>query len=74
MSTQKLGRPHVDVIWPDGEFSVVDIANNTGLSKVTVYIKIQEARKNGLIEKCGGIKTGKGCPRSVFRKVVQTAA
>jgi hypothetical protein len=62
------GRPKVNVTWPDGEFTVEQLIASTGLSKVTLYLKVKEALADKSISVTGKQPTPHGRPRVVFKK------
>ncbi len=65
---KSVGRPRVTLTWPDGKFTVEQLEATTGLSKVTLYIKVKEAVKAGLIIESGSQRVSQGRPRTLFQK------
>jgi hypothetical protein len=73
------GRPQVNIPWPDQAFTVEDLQAKTGLSKVTIYLKVKEAltgiKSDGtvlttgpILETSGKQPTSQGRPRILYRK------
>ncbi len=62
------GRPPVTVNWPEGGFTVQQLQVSTGLSKVTLYQKVNEALADHVIQEFTKEKTQQGRPRIVFKK------
>jgi predicted transcriptional regulator len=69
---KKVGRPEFLVNWPDSSFTVDSLKVLTGLSKVTLYLKVKQALKQNLIKATDKEKTPQGRPRIVFSKVQPT--
>ena len=64
----KVGRPKITIVWPEGEFTVDSLHSSTGLSKVTIYQKVDEDLKSQLIEECGKQKSNGGRPRRIYKR------
>jgi len=62
------GRPRITILWPDGEFTVESLHTLTGISKVTIYERVEEDLKSQVIEECGKQKSNGGRPRRVYKK------
>jgi hypothetical protein len=68
LKSDKIGRPPIVVQWPDGEFTVAQLVQKTGFSRVTLYSKIAEALASNTIAEFGKI-TGKGRPSLVYKRL-----
>jgi hypothetical protein len=65
----KRGRKPVEIRYPDGEFSVLDIsAHHPNLSKVSIQQKINDAVEAGKLRKTSKQRSG-GRGRQLFSKV-----
>jgi hypothetical protein len=66
--SNNIGRPSVAVVWPDGEFTISSLMEKTGLTRVTLYSKVDKALAANAIVEWGKI-TGKGRPSVVYKKL-----
>ena len=69
VSPKRRGRPEVKVSWPEGEFTVDDIAQSLSqpLTKVSIQLKINKALGIGVLQRTGKQPTKGGRPRLVYR-------
>lgn len=75
LTTKKTpGRPTVKITWPDDPFTVESLKTATGLSKVTLYLKVKAALKGGILEVGDKQPTPQGRPRILFKKVKAAVA
>lgn len=61
------GRPKATINWPSDPFTVDSLKVTTGLSKVTLYIKVKKAVEAGLLIPSSKENSGQGRPRTLFK-------
>jgi hypothetical protein len=69
--TNKVGRPSVDVIFPErGEFGIAELAqSNPKVSRVTLQLKVNQAIERQTLRRSGFRKNGKGRPAKLFTRI-----
>jgi hypothetical protein len=71
---KRRGRPAVKVEWPDGHFTVKDLAStvSTPLSNVSIQLKINTAVRSGALRVVGKSTPKAGRPRVLYSKAQST--
>ncbi len=68
-SSQKRGRPMINIQWPQGQFTFESLRTQNVLSSSSLRKKMRvELQKGGLV-KVDTLKTAFGRPRNVYEKV-----
>lgn len=70
-TNKKRGRPSINIEWPNGVFTVKDVAAVMGgkLSSVAVQLKINKNVEKGVLVKVGQTDRSGGRPGNTYRKV-----
>ena len=63
-------RTEVNIILPDGEFTLKDVANVSNLGYPLTYLRVMEMVKNGTVKVVGEKSLGKGKPAKIYTKNV----
>ena len=62
------GRPKLNVDWPEGQFTFINLENKNVLSSSSLRKKIRAELKGGGVLKVGTLKTAFGRPQNVYKK------
>jgi hypothetical protein len=74
MSNSHQGRPVAQINYPQGEFSIADLATvNPEVSKVTLQLRVHKDLNQKVVSLVGSRKSkGKGRPANVFSLIPKT--
>ena len=68
VSKSTRGRPRLNVAWPEGEFTFLNLEDKNVLSSSSLRKKIRAELKTGGILKVGTLKTAFGRPQNLYKR------